>query len=135
LILVNEEFQAASFLAKILSDENRLKIHLCISRGKKAVGSIVEEPNLSQPIFSYHLKELKRSLLGKIERNGPIIYYEVPNPRILGAIGSLNSIAKICWQYGQALQTAGGYWFPMNEIARILNTMDQEDAATQTTLV
>ncbi|GAB6190728.1 ArsR/SmtB-type metalloregulator TsoR [Desulfocastanea catecholica] len=94
LILVDDEFQAVAFLAKSLSDENRLKILLCISRGKKAVGSIVEELGLSQPLVSHHLKELKRSLLVKIERSGPFIYYEVSNPRILGAIGSLRSIAK-----------------------------------------
>ncbi len=94
LVLANDEFQAVAFLAKSLSDENRLKILLCVSRGKKAVGSIVEELGLSQPLVSHHLKELKRSLLVKIERSGPFIYYQVSNPRILGAIGSLSSIAK-----------------------------------------
>ena len=93
-VLADDEFQAVAFLAKSLSDENRLKILHCISRGKKAVGSIVEELGLSQPLVSHHLKELKRSLLVKIERSGPFIYYEVSNPRILGAIGSLRSIAK-----------------------------------------
>jgi DNA-binding transcriptional ArsR family regulator len=90
----NEDFQTIAFLAKSLSDENRLKILFCISRGKKAVGSIVEELGLSQPLVSHHLKELKRSLLVKIERSGPFIYYEVSNPRILEAIGSLSSIAR-----------------------------------------
>jgi len=61
LILVNEDFQTVAFLAKSLSDENRLKILFCISRGKKAVGSIVEELGLSQPLVSHHLKELKYS--------------------------------------------------------------------------
>lgn len=93
-VLVNDEFQAVAFLAKSLSDENRLKILCSISRGKKAVGSIGEELNLSQPLVSHHLKELKRSLLVKIERSGPFIYYEVSNPRILEAIRCLNSIAK-----------------------------------------
>lgn len=93
-VLVNEEFQTVAFLAKSLSDENRLKILFCISREKKAVGSIVEELGLSQPLVSHHLKELKRSLLVKIERSGPFIYYEVSNLRILEAIVSLSSIAK-----------------------------------------
>ncbi len=92
--LFDGEFQSVAFLAKSLSDENRLRILLCLSQGKRAVGSIVEELNLSQPLVSHHLKELKRSLLVKIERSGPFIYYEVSNPRILEAIGSLNSIAK-----------------------------------------
>jgi DNA-binding transcriptional ArsR family regulator len=92
--LVDEEFQTVAFLAKSLSDENRLKILFCISRGKKAVGSIVEELNLSQPLVSHHLKELKRSLLVKIERSGPFIYYELSNPAILEAIRGLSMVAK-----------------------------------------
>lgn len=93
-VLVNEEFQRVAFLAKCLSDENRLKILFCISRGKKAVGSIVEELGLSQPLVSHHLKELKRSLLVKIERSGPFIYYELSNPAILEAIKNLDAVAK-----------------------------------------
>jgi DNA-binding transcriptional ArsR family regulator len=93
-VLVDEEFQTVAFLAKSLSDENRLKILFCISRGKKAVGSIVEELSLSQPLVSHHLKELKRSLLVKIERSGPFIYYELSNPAILEAIRGLNTVTK-----------------------------------------
>ncbi len=92
--LFDGEFQSVAFLAKSLSDENRLRILLCISQGKKAVGSIVEELALSQPLVSHHLKELKRSLLVKIERSGPFIYYELSDPAILGAIRDLNAVAK-----------------------------------------
>lgn len=92
--LFDPEFQSVAFLAKSLSDENRLRILLCISQGKKAVGSIVEELGLSQPLVSHHLKELKRSLLVKIERSGPFIYYELSDPAILGAIRDLNTVAK-----------------------------------------
>ena len=92
--LLDEEFQSVAFLAKSLSDENRLRILLCISRGKKAVGSIVEELGLSQPLVSHHLKELKRSLLVKIERSGPFIYYQLSDPSILGAIRDLNAVAR-----------------------------------------
>ena len=92
--LFDGEFQSVAFLAKSLSDENRLRILLCISQGKKAVGSIVEELGLSQPLVSHHLKELKRSLLVKIERSGPFIYYELSDPTILGAIRDLNAVAK-----------------------------------------
>ncbi|EKD40576.1 MAG: ArsR family transcriptional regulator [uncultured bacterium] len=93
-VLVNKEFQTVAFLAKCLSDENRLKILFCISREKKAVGSIVEELGLSQPLVSHHLKELKRSLLVKIERSGPFIFYELSNPAILKAIRDLHAVAK-----------------------------------------
>lgn len=91
--LRDEHFQTAAFLAKSLSDENRLRILICISNEKKSVGSIVEALGLSQPLVSHHLKELKRSLLVNIERNGPFIYYGLADPRILEVVGMLQTVA------------------------------------------
>ena len=65
---------------------------LCEQR-KESVSNIVEELGLSQPLVSHHLKELKRSLLVRIERSGPFIYYELSDPRILDVVRTLNSIA------------------------------------------
>ncbi|MDY0041517.1 MAG: metalloregulator ArsR/SmtB family transcription factor [Desulforhabdus sp.] len=93
LVLQDEDYQTVAFLAKSLSDENRLRIILCVSNGKKSVSSIVEELGLSQPLVSHHLKELKRSLLVKIERSGPFIYYELVDPRILDVIRTLSTVA------------------------------------------
>jgi ArsR family transcriptional regulator, zinc-responsive transcriptional repressor len=89
-----EYYQTVAFLAKSLSDENRLRILHHISTGKKSVSSIVEELNLSQPLVSHHLKELKRSLLVRIERNGPFIYYELVDRRILDVIQTLSTVAN-----------------------------------------
>ncbi len=94
LVSTTEYFQPVAFLARSLSDENRLRILQYISGGKRSVSSIVEELNLSQPLVSHHLRELKRSLLVKIERNGPFIYYELNDPRILIIIQSLSSVAR-----------------------------------------
>jgi ArsR family transcriptional regulator, zinc-responsive transcriptional repressor len=93
MVLCDDHFQAVAFLAKSLSDENRLRIILCVSCGKKSVSSIVEELGLSQPLVSHHLKELKRSLLVKIERNGPFIYYELVDGRILDVVRTLSIVA------------------------------------------
>ena len=88
-----ENLQAPAFLAKSLSDENRLRILLCISDRKKSVSAIVEELQLSQPLISHHLKELKRSLLVTVERNGPFIYYELADKRIIDILRDLNDFA------------------------------------------
>jgi DNA-binding transcriptional ArsR family regulator len=88
-----DQLQKAAFLAKSLSDGNRLRILLLISRGKKSVSAIVEELDLSQPLVSHHLKELKRSLLVKVEREGPFIYYELVDARILDVLQTLNEVA------------------------------------------
>jgi DNA-binding transcriptional ArsR family regulator len=88
-----ENLQASAFLAKSLSDENRLRILLCISNRKKSVSAIVEKLQLSQPLISHHLKELKRSLLVKVERDGPFVYYEIADERIIDILMKLDGLA------------------------------------------
>ena len=88
-----ENLQTPAFLAKSLSDENRLRILVCISNRKKSVSAIVEELKLSQPLISHHLKELKRSLLVKVERDGPFIYYEIADERIIDILRNLDMLA------------------------------------------
>ena len=77
LTFLDDFLPTVAFVAKSLSDENRLRILLCVSEAKKSVSGIVEELNLSQPLVSHHLKELRRSLLVKVERRGPFVYYEI----------------------------------------------------------
>jgi DNA-binding transcriptional ArsR family regulator len=89
----NEELSTIAFLARSLSDENRLRILLFLSQGKESVTRIVEELNLSQPLVSHHLKELKRSLLVKVERNGPFIYYDMTDQRIISILKDLQVLA------------------------------------------
>jgi DNA-binding transcriptional ArsR family regulator len=91
--LDHDHLQRAAFLAKSLSDGNRLRILLFISGNKKSVSAIVEELDLSQPLVSHHLKELKRSLLVKVEREGPFIYYELADGRILDVLQTLGEVA------------------------------------------
>jgi DNA-binding transcriptional ArsR family regulator len=88
-----EDCRSVAILAKGLSDENRLRILMCLSGQKKSVSKIVEEVGLSQPLVSHHLKELKRCLIVDIERNGPFIYYGLADSRILGVVQALMSIA------------------------------------------
>lgn len=88
-----DHLQSAAFLAKSLSDGNRLRILVLISNGRKSVSAIVEELELSQPLVSHHLKELKRSLLVKVEREGPFIYYELADARILNVLQILSDVA------------------------------------------
>ena len=91
--LFDGNFETLAFLAKALSDENRLRILLSISKGRRSVSSIVEELELSQPLVSHHLKELKRSLLVTVERSGPFIYYEIADARIIDILEELNMLA------------------------------------------
>jgi DNA-binding transcriptional ArsR family regulator len=49
--------------------------------------------NLSQPLVSHHLKELRRSLLVKVERRGPFVYYEIADPCILEILAARKDLA------------------------------------------
>ena len=91
---VDGNFKTLAFVAKALSDENRLRILLSVSNEKKSVSAIVEELELSQPLVSHHLKELKRSLLVTVERSGPFIYYEIADLRIIKILEELKLVAS-----------------------------------------
>ena len=90
---LEDSLQAIAFVAKSLADENRLRILLCVNNGKKSVSAIVEELNLSQPLVSHHLKELRRALLVRVERGGPFIYYEIADARIPRIMEALKELA------------------------------------------
>ena len=91
--MLADNLQTVAFVAKSLADENRLRILLCVNSGRKSVSSIVEELHLSQPLVSHHLKELRRSLLVKVERHGLFVYYEIADPRILKILEALKDLA------------------------------------------
>ncbi len=86
-------FDAVAFVGRSLSDANRLRILLSLANGKKTVSAIVEQMNVSQPLVSHHLKELRRCLLVNVERKGLFVYYEIADERILGIIGQLAHLA------------------------------------------
>lgn len=86
-----------AFVVKSLSDENRLRILLSLSDGKKTVSKIVEEMNLSQPLVSHHLKELRRSLLVNVERKGLFVHYEMADKRIMDIVRDLGAEPWIYW--------------------------------------
>ena len=96
-----QPLSTVAFLAKSLSDENRLRVLFSLRTGRLSVSSLVETLQLSQPLISHHLKELKRSLLVKVERQGPFVYYELADRRILKLIEDLENLA------GQLLTNRG----------------------------
>lgn len=91
--LTDDQLASSAFLAKSLSDANRLRILLLLTDGKRSVSAIVDQLCLSQALVSHHLKELRRSLLVTVERQGPFIYYALSDDRIINVIERLNAIA------------------------------------------
>lgn len=66
---------------------------MSISKGRRSVSAIVEKVDLSQPLVSHHLKELKRSLLVRVEREGPFVYYDLADKRIMNVLKMLSDMA------------------------------------------
>ncbi|PTN36350.1 ArsR/SmtB-type metalloregulator TsoR [Desulfonatronum sp. SC1] len=89
-----EKLADAAFLAKALSDANRLRILCCLGRGERSVNQIAEALDLSQPLVSHHLKELKRALLVRVERRGPFIFYTLTSEEILSILCALSALAQ-----------------------------------------
>ena len=48
---------------------------------------------LPDQVRDYQLKELRRTLLVRVERSGPFVYYELADPRILTILGALKDLA------------------------------------------
>jgi DNA-binding transcriptional ArsR family regulator len=90
----DDKVKGAAFLAKSLSDTNRLKILLLVCEKPRSVSSIVESLGISQPLVSHHLKELRRCLLVCVERKGPFVYYRLSDQRILDALRILGDVAS-----------------------------------------
>jgi ArsR family transcriptional regulator, zinc-responsive transcriptional repressor len=91
---LQKRLSAVAFVVKSLSDENRLRILLSLSSGKKTVSRIVEEVNLSQSLVSHHLKELRRFLVVTDERKGLFVYYELADTRVLEVVETLADLAE-----------------------------------------
>ncbi|HDL74841.1 MAG TPA: ArsR family transcriptional regulator [bacterium] len=96
-MLINEksmEFlfkQIASFY-KSLADENRLRIIVNLSDGRKSVSKIIEDTELSQPLISHHLKELKNNMIVKTERKSSFVFYELTEPALIDLIQLTNHL-------------------------------------------
>jgi ArsR family transcriptional regulator, zinc-responsive transcriptional repressor len=93
LVKLHERLSAVAFVVRSLSDENRLRILMTLTNGRKTVSKIVDEVNLSQSLVSHHLKELRRSLVVKIERKGLFVYYEIADRRVVEVIEILAELS------------------------------------------
>ena len=89
-----EQLEEIAFLAKSLSDVNRLRILLALEQESKSVSVLVEELGLSQPLVSHHLRELRRTLLVSVKRKGPFIYYSLTDEKVIEMINNLLQLAE-----------------------------------------
>jgi DNA-binding transcriptional ArsR family regulator len=87
------EVEDLKMLFQTLSETNRLKIIHFIRDKKCSVTEIVQKTGLSQPLVSHHLKILRESRILEAAREGPFVYYQLKNKRLLDALGIFGEIA------------------------------------------
>ncbi len=79
-------------LFKALGDENRLRILLALKDREISVGELVEKLEISQPLVSHHLRELKLAGLVTSRKKGPYVFYRLKDPRVFELLALAQSI-------------------------------------------
>ncbi|HEB12420.1 MAG TPA: ArsR family transcriptional regulator [Actinobacteria bacterium] len=78
-------------LLKILADENRLKIILCLSSGEKCVCQLTDAIDIPQNLMSHHLKVLKANGIVAGETRGRWVYYSLIDKRLNDFLGQAST--------------------------------------------
>jgi DNA-binding transcriptional ArsR family regulator len=79
-------------LFQTLGDANRLRIIRIIGNQSRSVSEVVQMSGLSQPLVSHHLRVLREQSILKTKREGPFIYYELFDVRMLDALGIFSEL-------------------------------------------
>ncbi|MGD1046076.1 MAG: metalloregulator ArsR/SmtB family transcription factor [Bacteroidota bacterium] len=79
-------------LFQTLGDANRLRIIRIIGDQSRSVSEIVGMSGLSQPLASHHLRVLREQNILKTKREGPFVYYELSDVRMLDALGVFSEL-------------------------------------------
>ncbi len=86
-------FERLTHLFKTLADENRLRILYVLKEKEISVGELVTKLELSQPLVSHHLRELKLAGLVTSRKSGPYVFYRLKKPQIFELISLAQSLA------------------------------------------
>ncbi len=87
-----DDAQRLEDLFQTLGDANRLRIIRIIGDQNRSVSELVRMSGLSQPLVSHHLRVLREHGILKTKREGPFIYYELFDVRILDALGIFSGL-------------------------------------------
>lgn len=83
-----------SLVLSSLSNEIRLKLIVCLSKGEKNVSELIANCSLSQSAVSQHLEKLRRAHLVVTRRIGKEVYYSLTNRRVAKVSSELLSFIE-----------------------------------------
>ncbi|WP_018296839.1 ArsR/SmtB family transcription factor [Corynebacterium lubricantis] len=72
----------AARLFKVLGNESRLRLLHLIGQEPRAVGALVEETGMSQPLVSQHLRTLRQAGLVSTSRHGNEVEYSLADHHV-----------------------------------------------------
>lgn len=95
MVKMDQTFEFAAELFRVMSAPMRLKIISCLCDGEKNVSHLLTKVNTTQPNMSQHLNTLyKAGILGK-RRDGVQIFYRIADQRIVSICEAVcNEIAS-----------------------------------------
>ncbi|RUM89585.1 MAG: transcriptional regulator [Thermodesulfatator sp.] len=89
-----ENFKTLASFFKALGEENRLRILKALKEGELSVGDLVIRLEISQPLVSHHLRELKLANLVKSRKEGPYVFYQLKTSKIFELIRLAKSLTE-----------------------------------------
>lgn len=75
-----------------IADPKRVLMLYALAKGPLCVSELCDELRLSQPAASRHLRVLRERYLVKTDRQGPSVYYELADRRVLDALNLLRGV-------------------------------------------
>jgi len=91
--MMMKNIEGLARILKVLGEPNRLDIVLSIGRNSRSVTEIVNLTNLSQALVSFHLKALRTNSIVRTERDGPFVFYTLPDKSLVDLLGDLSRAA------------------------------------------
>lgn len=102
--LRNEIYELHARLCKALADPKRLLIINALRDGKKSVGELTSELELSQSNVSQHLAVLRERGVVAATRDGNNVFYELRDARVAAALDLLREVMAAQLESRTALQ-------------------------------
>jgi len=89
---LKEVYSMHAMLCQAIAAPIRIALLYELSDGVRHVNELVDALQLPQATVSRHLKILRESSLVKTHRDGPFIYYELTDPRVIEALDIMRHI-------------------------------------------
>lgn len=85
-------FELHAEVCKTLSNPVRLRIINELQDGEMTVGALAKKLDIRQAHISQHLAVLRQRGVVKTRREGPNIYYDISNPKIVKACSLIREV-------------------------------------------